>query len=62
MPIEKTIAKHPLQTLRARPNAWAKCSPTERLSAMAVICQTHDDGKPQSRLSRLHYSFGTKVR
>ena len=62
MPIEKTITKRPLQSLRTRPNFWAKSSPAERLSAMAVICQTHDDGKPQSRLSRLHYFFGTKVR
>ena len=62
MPIERTITKRPLQSLRTRPNLWAKSSPAERLSAMAVICQTHDDGKPQSRLSRLHYFFGPKVR
>ncbi|MCX6973071.1 MAG: hypothetical protein NTZ94_02020 [Verrucomicrobia bacterium] len=39
-----------------------KSTPLERLDAMAVICQTHDDGKPESRLSRLHFSVEKKVR
>jgi hypothetical protein len=60
MPIEKTVAKRPLESLRERDNPWLKSTPQERLSAMAVICQTHDDGKPESRLSRLHYAIGKK--
>lgn len=62
MPIEKTVAKRPLESLRARDNPWLNSTPQERLAAMAVICQTHDDGKPESRLSRLHYAIGKKVR
>ena len=62
MPIEKTVTKRPLESLRERENPWLKSTPQERLAAMVVICQTHDDGKPESRLSRLHYAFGKKVR
>jgi len=62
MPIDKTVTKRPLESLRARDNPWLKSTPQERLAAMAVICQTHDDGKPESRLSRLHYAVGKKVR
>ena len=62
MPIEKTVTKRPLESLRERENPWLKSTPQERLAAMAVICQTHDDGKPESRLSRLHYAIGKKVR
>jgi hypothetical protein len=61
MPIEKTVTKRPLEFLRERENPWFKATPQERLAAMAVICETHDDGKPASRLSRLHYAFGKKV-
>jgi 2-keto-4-pentenoate hydratase/2-oxohepta-3-ene-1,7-dioic acid hydratase in catechol pathway len=61
MPIEKKVTKRPLQTLRDRENPWLKSTPQERLAAMAVICQTQDDGKPESRLSRLHYVVGKKV-
>jgi hypothetical protein len=60
MPIEKTVTKRPLESLRERENPWLKSTPQERLAAMAVICQTHDDGKPESRLSRLHYAVGKK--
>jgi hypothetical protein len=45
MPIEKTVTKRPLESLRERDNPWLKSTPQERLAAMAVICQTHDDGK-----------------
>jgi hypothetical protein len=62
MPIEKTVTNRPLESQRMRENPWLKSTPQERLSAMAVICQTHDDGKPESRLSRLHYAVGKKVR
>ena len=62
MPIEKTVTKRPLESLRGRQNPWLKSTPQERLAAMAVICQTHDDGKPDSRLSRFHYAIGKKVR
>jgi 2-keto-4-pentenoate hydratase/2-oxohepta-3-ene-1,7-dioic acid hydratase in catechol pathway len=62
MPIEKTVTKRTLESLRERQNPWLKSTPQERLAAMAVICQTHDDGKPESRLSRLHYAVGKKVR
>jgi hypothetical protein len=48
MPIEKTVTKRPLESLRERENPWLKSTPQERLSAMAVICQTHNDGKPES--------------
>jgi hypothetical protein len=60
--MEKTITKRPLESLRARENSWLKSTPLERLDAMAVICQTQDDGKPESRLSRLHFSVGIKLR
>jgi hypothetical protein len=59
--MEKTITKRPLESLRGRENPWLKSSPLERLAAMAMICQTHKDGKPKSRLSRLHYAVGKKV-
>jgi len=62
MPIDKTATKRPLESLRERDNPCSKSTPQERLSAMAVICQTHDDGKSESRLSRLHYAVGKKVR
>ncbi len=62
MLIEKTVAKRPLQSLRERKNPWLKLPPQERLAAMAVIWQTHDDGKLESRLSQLHYAVGKKVR
>jgi 2-keto-4-pentenoate hydratase/2-oxohepta-3-ene-1,7-dioic acid hydratase in catechol pathway len=62
MPIEKTVTKRTLESLRERENPWLKSTPQERLASMAVICQTHDDGKPDSRLSRLHYAVGKKVR
>jgi 2-keto-4-pentenoate hydratase/2-oxohepta-3-ene-1,7-dioic acid hydratase in catechol pathway len=62
MPIEKTVTKRPLESLRERENPWLRSTPQERLAAMAVICQTQDDGKPESRLSRLHYTVGKKVR
>ena len=62
MPIEKTVTKRPLGSLRERDNPWLKSTPQERLAAMAVICQTFDNGKPESRLSRLHYAIGKKVR
>jgi hypothetical protein len=29
-------------------------------NAMAVICQTNEDGKPESRLCRLHYAVVKK--
>jgi hypothetical protein len=61
MPIEKTVTKRTLESLRERENPCLKSTPQERLAAMAVICQTHDDGKPESRLSRLHYAVGKKV-
>ena len=61
MPIEKTVTKRPLESLHDRENPWLKSTPQERLAAMAVIFQTHDDGKPESRLSRLHYAVGKKV-
>jgi hypothetical protein len=51
-----------LESLRERENPLLKSTPQESLAAMAVICQTHDDGKPESRLSRLHYAVGKKVR
>ena len=60
MPIEKIVTKRPLESLRGRENPWLKSIPQERLAAMAVICQTNDDGKPASRLSRLHYAVGKK--
>jgi hypothetical protein len=60
MPIKKTVSKRTLESLRERQNPWLKSTPQERLSAMAVICQTHDDGKPESRLSRIHYAIGEK--
>lgn len=62
MQIEKAVTKRPLENLRELENPWLKSTPQERLVAMAVICQTHDDGKPESRLSRLHYAVGKKVR
>ena len=62
MPIDKTLTKRSLESLRERDNPWLKSTPLERIAAMAVICQTHDDGKPESRLSRLHYAIGKKVR
>jgi hypothetical protein len=61
IPIEKIVIKRPLESLRGRENPCLKSTPQERLAAMAVICQTHDDGKPESRLSRLHYAIGKKV-
>jgi hypothetical protein len=48
MPIEKTVTKRPLESLRERENPWLKSTPQERLAAMAVIFQTHDDGKNKS--------------
>jgi hypothetical protein len=60
MPIKKTVTKRPLESLRERENPWLKSTAQERLSAMAVICQTRDDGKPASPLSRLHYANGKK--
>jgi len=62
MQIEKAVTKRRLESLRERENPWLKSTPQERLAAMAVIFQTHDDGKPESRLSRLHYAVGKKVR
>jgi hypothetical protein len=47
-----------LDSLRERENPCLKSTPQERLAAMAVICQTHDDGNPESRLSRIHYAAG----
>jgi 2-keto-4-pentenoate hydratase/2-oxohepta-3-ene-1,7-dioic acid hydratase in catechol pathway len=61
MPIEKTVSKRRLESLRERENPWLKSTPQESLATMMVICQTHDDGKPASRLSRLHYAIGKKV-
>jgi hypothetical protein len=61
MPIEKTVSKCPLESLPERENPWLKSLPQEPLAAMMVICQTHDDGKPASRLSLLHYAIGKKV-
>ena len=58
MPIEKTGSKRPLESLPERENPWLKSTPQERLAAMAVICQTHEDGNPESRLSRIHYAAG----
>jgi len=62
MLIEKTVTKRPLESMLRRENPWLKSTPEERLAAMSVICQTHDDGKPESRLSRLHYAVEKKVR
>ena len=62
MPIDKIVKKRPLESLRGRENPWLKANHVERLAAVAAICQTHDDGKPESRLSRLHYAVGKKVR
>jgi len=62
MPIEKTVTKRTLESLRERENPWLKSTPQERLAAIAVICKSRDDGKPDSRLSRLHYAIGKKVR
>jgi hypothetical protein len=62
MPIEKTVIKRPLESLRGRENLFLKSIPQERFAAMAVICQTNDDGKPECRLSRLHYAIGKKIR
>jgi len=60
--MEKTILKRPLESLRGRENPCLKSSPLERLAAMAVICQSDDDGKTKSRLSRLNSAVGKKVR
>jgi len=60
--LKKTVTKRPLESLRERQNPCLKSTPQERLGAIAVICQTHDDGKPESRLSQLHYAIGKKVR
>jgi len=62
MPIEKTVTKRPLESLRERENPCLKSTPPERMAAMAVICKRRDYGKPASRLSRLHYAIGKKVR
>jgi hypothetical protein len=48
MPIEKTVTKRTLESLRERENPWLKSTPQERLAAMAVICQARDDGKNKS--------------
>jgi hypothetical protein len=58
MPIEKAVSKRPLESLPERENPWLKSTPQEPLAAIMVICQTHDDGKPAPRLSRLHYAIG----
>ena len=61
MPIEKTVTKRPLESLRGCENPWLKSTPQECLGAMAVICQTYDDGKSEYRLSRLHYAVGITI-
>jgi hypothetical protein len=38
MPIEKTVTKRPLESMREREAPWFKSTPQERLTAMAVIC------------------------
>jgi len=48
MPIEKRVTKRTLESLRERENPCLKSTPQERLAAMAVICQAHDDGKNKS--------------
>jgi hypothetical protein len=61
MPIEKKITKRNLESLRDRKNPCLKSTAHKRIAGRAVICQTHDDGKPASRLSRLHYAIGEKA-
>jgi hypothetical protein len=62
--VHTTTVRLPSRTKRlfSKAGFGLKSTPQERLAAMAVICQTHDDGKPESRLSRLHYAVGKKVR
>jgi hypothetical protein len=39
MPIEKTVTKRPLESLRERENSLLESTPFERLAAIAVIFQ-----------------------
>jgi hypothetical protein len=53
--MEKSVIKRSLKDFRGRENPWKNRNYTERLSAMAVICQTNQkDGPAQSGFPRVY--------
>ncbi len=53
--MEKVIIKRNLAEFRERENPWKNKPHAERLSAMLVICGTHEqDGKVEPGFSRVH--------
>ncbi len=53
--MEKVVVRRNLQDFRNRENPWKDRSYLERLSAMAVICQTNEKhGQPESGFPRVY--------